>query len=237
MQLQGASEQLSMFHTSMQHKARARPPACGCAAHLARRQIALRRRVLRLTPRLRVQEASLVQLMDEHHRLQQTMAEMAARAEADKAAHGHAMASSAAAEVQSARAEADMLRAALQRCFADYTTAVDSLSAAQQHAAAAQLGVQAAAHDAPAQHTGWWHRGGGAAQAAPHVVDRPQEQAWGAAHHEPLQPDAHGAQAHLQYRQASGHGGQYDAHAHHDAPLWADDAEAIRYANAMADRA
>ena len=65
--------------------------------------------------------------------------------------------------------------------------------------------------------------------------DRPHEPAWGAAHHEPLQPDAHGAYAaHLQYRQASG---QYDAHAHHEAPLWADDAEAIRYANAMADRA
>jgi hypothetical protein len=232
MQLQGASEQLSLFHTSMQHKARA--PAGRVASSAVMRASRTHRHVAALMRGVPVQEAMLAQLMEEQHRLQQTMADMAARAEAEKAAHRHAMASSAAAEVQAARAEADMLRAALQRCFADYTTAVDSLSAQQQHAAAAAATTQQ--HDAAPQHSGWWHRAG-AAQATPHVVDRPHEQAWGAAHHEPLHPDhAHSAAAaHLQYRQ-QGSAAQYNAHAQHDAPLWADDAEAIRYANAMTDR-
>ncbi len=145
---------------------------------------------------------------------------MAARAAEAQAAHGAAAVSGVGRELAAARGETDMLRAALQRCFADYTTAVDALSASEAQRLAADTaplhhGHSDAAHAvggdaAPAhnQHNSWWHRG-----AAPRMP-QPHQQAWGQAHHEGEAPLPH----------------------HHEQPLWADDAEAIRYANAMADR-
>jgi hypothetical protein len=171
----------------------------------------------RLMPCL--QEASLAQLLHEQARLQEEMADMAARAAEAQAAHGAAAVSGVGRELAAARGETDMLRAALQRCFADYTTAVDALSVSEAQRLAADTAplhhghsdAQAAGGDAvPAhnQHNSWWHRG-----AAPRMP-QPHQQAWGQAHHQ----------------------GDASLPHHHEEPLWADDAEAIRYANAMADR-
>jgi hypothetical protein len=238
-QLTGASEQLSMFHAAMQHKARARIAAASAQTHINADSA---------HHKSHTQEATLAQLMDEQGRMQASMADMQRRWAEEKAAHGAASASDALAELAAARQEEDRLRGALQRCFADYGAAVEALYAAEQRGQALQ--ADAAAHDA-AHHGGgggsWWRGGGGGAAAhAQHGwggdVAPPQQHDghFGDHRHEPMHHHQAGAAAaHWGGAHADAHAQQQQrgGHVYSDTPLWSDDAEALRYAQAMADRA
>ena len=82
-------------------------------------------------------DASLAQLQSEHWALRDAMADMELRWSAEKAAHdaGHAHgAASLAEELAQARDEESRLRASLQRCYADYSAAVDALTRAEEMA-------------------------------------------------------------------------------------------------------
>jgi len=138
-------------------------------------------------------DASLAQLQSEHWSLRNAMGDMEARWAEEKAAHGHATAGGVAAELAQAREEESRLRASLQRCYADYTAAVDALTKEMANTASS-------AHH-PDHHM--------------HAHATTQEQAQAAAHH----GDGHSAQ----WRSGGWSGEQR-------APLWADDAEAVRYA-------
>lgn len=168
------------------------------------------------------QEASLTQLRDEQTRLHESLAAMQERWDAEKAAHGAAVASDALAELAAARAEEDRLRAGLQRCYADYAAAVDALSASEQ----AREQLQQQQHSgggwraAPRQHAphGADHASGGAyklhAQQAQRAHDR-----WHYAAQPHLDDDRHA-------QQQPGHEAE---------PLWHDDQEAVNYAHLMMD--
>ena len=154
-QLEGASQQLSQFHSALEQK-----------------------------------DASLAQLQSEHWAMRDAMLAMEARWAEEKAArgHGHGLAE----ELAQARDEESRLRASLQRCYADYTAAVDALAKAEE----------------------MMHP-----SASPHARVAPD-----------LHSDGHvmhgdGAQQHSAHWRSGAHAG--DAHA----PLWADDAEALRYAS------
>ena len=155
-QLEGASQQLTQFHSALEQK-----------------------------------DASLAQLQSEHWALRDSMLAMESRWAEEKAAHGHGH-QGLAEELAQARDEESRLRASLQRCYADYTAAVDALTKAEE-----QLHPSRVAPDAA------HHHGGG---------------------------DQHGgAQQHSAHWRSGGHAGDTRA------PLWADDAEALRYAS-MANR-
>jgi hypothetical protein len=136
-------------------------------------------------------DASLSQLQSEHWALRDAMADMELRWSAEKAAHdaGHAHgAASLAEELAQARDEESRLRSSLQRCYADYTAAVDALTRAEELA------------------------------------------------HGQLTPDQQHKMMHGD--QGGGHTANWRTGAHATdvrAPLWADDAEALRYA-AQANR-
>lgn len=162
-QLEGASTQLTQFHSALEQK-----------------------------------DASLAQLQSEHWALRDAMAAMESRWAEEKAAHhGHGH-GGLAEELAQARDEESRLRASLQRCYADYTAAVDALTKAEDalHPSAAHARV---APDAQRHGDGRAMHGGEGGQQ-------------------------HGAQW-----RSGAHAG--DARA----PLWADDAEALRYAS-MANR-
>ena len=130
-------------------------------------------------------DASLAQLQSEHWALRDAMAEMEARLAAEKASYGPGGAHAGLAdELAQARDEESRLRGALQRCYADYTAAVDALSKAEEaaHPAAtphARLGAYHAGHgDAGGTHgmqhsTAHWRSGAHAApeQRAPLWAD------------------------------------------------------------------
>ena len=151
-------------------------------------------------------DASLQQLQSEHWALRDAMAEMEARWAEERAARAHASAGGLADELAQARDEEGRLRASLQRCYADYTAAVDALTKAEE-----------LAHPSATPH----------ARLPP---DAQRQQMHAAAHH---------SDGHVMHGDA---GAQHSAHwrsgthaADQRAPLWADDAEALRYA-AQANR-
>ena len=133
-------------------------------------------------------DASLAQLQSEHWALRDAMLAMESRWAEEKAAHGHGH-QGLAEELAQARDEESRLRASLQRCYADYTAAVDALTKMEEMLHPSRV--------APASH-----------------------------HH---QHGHEGGAQHSAHWRSGGHVG--DAHA----PLWADDAEALRYAS-MANR-
>ena len=149
-QLEGASQQLTMFHSALEQK-----------------------------------DASLAQLQSEHWALRDSVLAMESRWAEEKAAHGHGHHQGLAEELTQARDEESRLRASLQRCYADYTAAVDALTKAEE-----QLHPSRVAPDA-------YHHGG----------------------------DHGGAAQHSAHWRSGGHAGDTRA------PLWADDAEALRYAS------
>ena len=142
-------------------------------------------------------DASLAQLQSEHWALRDAMLAMESRWEEEKAAHGHGH-QGLAEELAQARDEESRLRASLQRCYADYTAAVDALTKTEE-----MLHPSRVAPDPHFQQ----HAGGGDGHA--------------------MRGDS-GAQ-HSAHWRSGGHAGDTRA------PLWADDAEAIRYAS-MANR-
>ena len=128
-------------------------------------------------------DASLAQLQSEHWALRDAMLAMESRWAEEKAAHGHGH-QGLAEELAQARDEESRLRASLQRCYADYTAAVDALTKTEEMLHPSRVAPDLH-HQGGAQYSAYWRSGG--------------------------------------------HAG--DAHA----PLWADDAEALRYAS-MANR-